>query len=451
MAESTLASAMLRLRGLASRDWGETPDAYELRPNTRLAKAVEGLGGAAGGGVRVSRLERAREAWLRRHSIGGQLSRMELTALCWDPKIAVQAEFARALAGQASLGGRAIRGLMTSHHEDWPPPSADLEGVLGAGLTSLERCRGPVMKWQPLSSQLVGLDAPTKFAQGCVNEKLTVTERLTALGLSATSGFARGCASAVADIVTSPAYAPVQVEFALTRFFIEDDALLNPIGWGRAFGQLVTNDHLLAEGLDRQRLVELALQDRKLPDPRIRSAGWQNVPEAARDRVVNWLSEEDLRFFFDLIMEGQADPHGRYPFWYHYIGRAVRARVVVGPADHARLSTQLEAIRDRGRSYARLRQGYGTVAKISAFIMDFGEVTVVEFSQVGSACYFYENHAAPHLDFSSQGYDLSQLKNKGYGTAYSHTRGHVVADGIVRGGWQAKFRQLLSAYGVRPE
>jgi hypothetical protein len=386
-------------------------------------------------------LERAREVWLRRHNGGTHLSRMDIVALCWDPKIAVQPEFVSVLAGQASLGGRAIRGLLASYHEEWPPQSGELQAAVALGLASLERCRGLLMQWRSSVSQLLGTDAPTKFARACVAEKVSVTARATVFGLSSTSGFARGCAEAVAGVVTSPGYASLQVEYALKCFFVEDNALLTPISWGRAFESLVTSDRLLLEGLDRQRLVDLALQVRGLPDPRIRSAGWQNIPPAARQRIVHWLSEEDLRFFFDLIMEGQSDPQGRRPFWMNYVSKARRARVVVGEADHTRLRSQLAEIQTRGRSYARMRQRGTGDWKVSAFIMDFGNVTVVEFSRINSACYFYTNEEnEPYIDLSAHGFSLSHLKNTRRANWYPH-----------RGRWENKFRQRLAEYGVRPQ
>ena len=99
-----------------------------------------------------------------------------------------------------------------------------------------------------------------------------------------------------------------------------------------------------------------------------------------------WLSEEDLRFFFDLIMSGQEDRHNRREFWLRYVGRVGNSRVAMGTRDRDRLRVQLTELKKRGRSeYAHLEDPFED--DVSAFIMDFGRAVVVEFSKPGNACF----------------------------------------------------------------
>ena len=83
----------------------------------------------------------------------------------------------------------------------------------------------------------------------------------------------------------------------------------------------------------------------------------------------------------------------------------------------------------------------GANAHVSAFIMDFGKATVVEFSQPNSACYVYtDNDEDLYLDLSSSQFGWKQLKNTARADFYAH-----------RGAWQQKFRGILAEYGIRPE
>ena len=78
---------------------------------------------------------------------------------------------------------------------------------------------------------------------------------------------------------------------------------------------------------------------------------------------------------------------------------------------------------------------------VSAFIMDFGNVTIIEFSKKNSACYVYTNDPADlYLDLSKAGFHWRELKNKSAGNSYPHASG-----------WQGKFRGILARHGIRPE
>lgn len=443
MAELELKEALRRLGVLATMDWVMADHAADGAQYGALAEAVESLGASANSkSVRPSRLERAQASWDRHLASGGVVNRSDLMTLCWEPSVASTSEFCRTLGAAVPLRCRAVRGLMNSYHELWPPPTEDLELLLRLSLRTMDRARDPVESWMPLVKQLVGATSPSEFADGCLEDRLSVSSRLESLGLSPTTEFARSSAWELGLAATEPDEAPAHVDYLLTTFFGEDNALLEPREWGQIYARLVLNDRLLAGDLERQRLIDLALQVRGLGDPRLHIRAWENVPPAARDRVMQWLSEEDLRFFFDMIMEGQADPQGRYAFWIDYAGRALRSRVVVGTKDQSRLAAKLDEIRRRGRTYARMRGATTVNSHVSAFIMDFGEVVVVEFSQRNSACYIYRNDPRnPYFDLLQQGFAWSQLKN----TRAAH---RWMSHGY---GWQDRFRSTLAGYGIRPE
>jgi len=265
------------------------------------------------------------------------------------------------------------------------------------------------------------------------------------MGLSATSQFGMAAAGELARLVAENRNALSAFDYAVGTFFPEDDALIEPARWGEVYHRLVSNTELTSDANRRQALVDLALKTRGLDDPRLRLGQWQNVPPAARDIVMQWLSEEDLRFFFDLLMqEGRADPQRRRSFWLKYLDRAIRSRVVVGERDYTRLRPKLEAIQARGRTYARMKGAGYSNAYVSAFIMDFGEVTIVEFSKPNSACYIYENDPRnPYLDFTQQVFDWNQLKNRQMGEYHSHV--HPPEN------WHAEFKRVLAQHGVRPQ
>jgi uncharacterized protein (DUF1330 family) len=74
--------------------------------------------------------------------------------------------------------------------------------------------------------------------------------------------------------------------------------------------------------------------------------------------------------------------------------------------------------------------------------LDFGRIVVIEFSEVGNACYIYEKEAFSELykDFWAKEFPFTHLKNKS-----------LVAERITRSmkDWQSSARQILSKFGVR--
>ena len=80
----------------------------------------------------------------------------------------------------------------------------------------------------------------------------------------------------------------------------------------------------------------------------------------------------------------------------------------------------------------------------SAFLLDFGRVIVVEFSQVGNAVYVYEHRDVPELDesfWSQARFSLNMLKQKEY-CIERMTHSSL---------WQSKMRTLLAQFGIHPE
>lgn len=444
MTDTSLESALHRIGVLADAEW-TMPLEHGGRPMLQaLRTAVEELSGEKLAGPRTSRVEQAKKAWATYSAGGIAPGSRDLTALCWEPEVAHSAKFLRLLGEQTPLRRRAVRGLMTSYHAKWHLRSRDLEATLKYAIEAIPRSRGVIAQWSDSQRELIGPRAPTMLADSCLASGVSVTARLSKLGLSSSSQFAVEAAATLSRRITEPRHAVSAFVYATSVFFPEDNNILDPANWGEAFRQLVTTKALASDAKNRQLLIDLALKTRGLDDPRLRLGQWQNVPIEARDMVVQWLSEEDLLFFFELLMQNQADPQERREFWVRYVNRALRSRVVVGKRDHQRLRGKLDEIEARGRSYARMRGATAADTHVSAFIMDFGEVTIVEFSQPNSACYIYENDARnPYLDFTQQGFDWDELKNREMGDYYPHS--HPPAR------WHEKFRAVLAQYGVRPE
>ncbi|HMY54278.1 MAG TPA: EH signature domain-containing protein [Candidatus Obscuribacter sp.] len=157
----------------------------------------------------------------------------------------------------------------------------------------------------------------------------------------------------------------------------------------------------------RNYLRDLVLKSPELGDPRIETVKWKEFDAEARQIVISWLAEEDIGLFFELIIK--RDPHKRKPYWLRYVKEATNSLVIVGEADFKYHAKKLEEFSREGRTFSR---GYGLPT--SAFIMDFGAIAIVEFSEVGNACYVYNRKDMEKLlKTTNNGWkDIRELKDK---------------------------------------
>lgn len=183
---------------------------------------------------------------------------------------------------------------------------------------------------------------------------------------------------------------------------------------------------------------DFLLEYKDLGDPRAEGGSfkWKGVPDTARQKVSEWLSQEDIRVFFDTFFDEGNDRQGRKEFWMRYAHRVQRTRVVVGDDDLGKRGRLSKSLRSSS-TVGTLRDGDG-----SAFVMDFGSVVVVEFSRANNACYFYapDSKCAVITKFWSPSFRTSDLKNRDIGRYFAHH--HQI--------WQRNLGRELSLLGVRP-
>jgi hypothetical protein len=192
----------------------------------------------------------------------------------------------------------------------------------------------------------------------------------------------------------------------------------------------------------RDRVRRFVLDDPRLGDPRLRQPNWTGIREAER-RVIEWLSQFDIAFFFEHVLPQRSDPHGRKQFWLKYVGRVIRSRPLLNWDDRVRLETVLRAKREESMNFGRID------GDTSAFLLDFDKIVVVEFSAPGNACYVYTKADFNRIlgDFwTQQKLTVSGLKKKTPSLTKQPGSGW---DGVHRRGWQTDASQLLALYGVR--
>ena len=189
-------------------------------------------------------------------------------------------------------------------------------------------------------------------------------------------------------------------------------------------------------------ITHLVLSDKRFGDPRHphNHINWVGIDDAAH-RLQEWLSAADIKFFFEHVLPKGTDPHGRKTFWLRYVGcRGLISRPLLSDYDKYRLR---HILKEKGAQTTHFGKLEGDT---SAFVLDFGPVVVVEFSEVGNACYIYTKKVAtrvvPDL-WSAEPFVKTQLKRK----SEIATSAPVRHD--VQGRWREETERVLARFGVR--
>lgn len=185
----------------------------------------------------------------------------------------------------------------------------------------------------------------------------------------------------------------------------------------------------------RQSVQSYALQ--KWQDPRIAGADvrWRDISDKARQIFTKWITEEDLRFFFDVVAKACNDQKFAYrkAFWLAYFEHITFCRPVLRKnAEHLfRYDSQaLQYYQDRHP--AELKGGNSNQ---HAFIIQMGDYTFIEFSTAG-ACYVYHNAGLP-FELGDSEYHMDELRSQ---LAAEH---RVIHNSSERYSWQRKFASWL--------
>lgn len=170
-------------------------------------------------------------------------------------------------------------------------------------------------------------------------------------------------------------------------------------------------------------------------DPRKNLEKWLSFNEEARSVFISWLNEQDIRVFFDVFID--YDPHGRKHFWLNYSRNVKNTQIIQAPSlsQNIKNEEKINELKKKGYIFPKLID-----AQTNAFILDFDEFTVVEFSENGNACYIYEKDKMQVLQKTKNSFYIGELKNKNKAlNVITHNKN-----------WQYNLTNWLAHRGIRP-
>lgn len=180
-----------------------------------------------------------------------------------------------------------------------------------------------------------------------------------------------------------------------------------------------------------ERLKKMALA--QWDNPQYGTAvGWSNVKSDTKMMVIQWFIRADLEAFFKLFTDN-ADER-RFEFWMKYLKKITSSQLFFGKDSYSSQNFRHRQFlqQNRGR-YVQLRGGKSS---INAFMLQIGNIHIIEFSETGNACYFYGSKPFG-IRALTEINDLKNKKAKSYLKALRHA--HY---------WEDEFFSELSALGI---
>ena len=366
-----------------------------------------------------------------------RLSLKDIRNLCWEPRVAFQPLFRELLEkNEKSLSAAALQGLVFSYHSNYKKNAGDakLETLLARLITGRGQYMSSLAPWRANLSHILGVEAVSKMAEAITVPGIDFHQSFSDQRLYPNTAFAAEAANR--SLLNYVGILSKMSSQEVEHFY--ESILCSPI-IGREFLKKALSNlilHPIHEKNEklRTRLLAFIMTTGGLRDPRIHVEAWIGIDESAKQRVIQWLSSQEIDFFFGLLI-GRADPHGRKAFWMEYVSKIVRSRALLCTRDRETYHQQLRELAQRGTTYAILRAGAS-----SAFFLDFGPLVVVEFSTVGCV-YIYDRSVFNEMmsDFWAKESTSNSLKLKARAIeTIRHTHD-----------WQQKVRNILSRYGIR--
>lgn len=376
-----------------------------------------------------------------------KISSRNLRILCSNASVVCEANFIGFLLQKKdNLSGRMIRLLMPILLEKWfqHPTHKALDEILSEVIGNYSGTNSTILTWKEAGSKLFGETAPKSMGTEMSNNLLTIERVRTKFCLEQTNNpfilkSLEHCGDTLLDEIARDSLYQRQK----WRYFEKEiltSELLSRTSLDKVVGkalQIIDERKKFTEWTDaKDVLKDFCMSSKKYGDPRINDLNWRNVPLKGKEALTSWLSEEDLAFFFELII--RVDPHDRKKFWTPYLSSVKGSRVVIGSEDITRHHKSLAELKRKGRTFSTMRGG-----NTSGFILDFGNIVCVEFSEYGNACFGYQGNEfrTQYTTLYRKDFEHSNLKDQHYN---EFRQPHTV-------GWQNNLRSTLARYGIRAE
>lgn len=199
---------------------------------------------------------------------------------------------------------------------------------------------------------------------------------------------------------------------------------------------------------ENQELSEFALKHWRNPKLRQRNVKWGLVQDATKTMFLKWLTEKDIRGFFNAFKDDKTADIRRMNFWLRYVDGIKDAYFSLG--SQLSYSSDKELLDLIGRNDGRISRLDGSGMTLNcAFIMIFDNHVLIEYGLPNNACYCFSKESLP-FDLTSRTLVGTGQGLKDEGNAVKpFPINHV--DTIRWGDWENRFSNELAKLGIKPD
>lgn len=295
------------------------------------------------------------------------------------------------------------------------------------------------------NTNLLDEDPCDKYLDAALSGDTEIIDQLTeTLAIPETSWF-------VGEVVLSQIYKICDYDDDNYKSYISNMlGLLNnhELYIDKGLASLLDRYALCEDNSENQELSKFALNHWKNPKLRQKNVKWGLVQDATKTMFLKWLTEKDIRGFFNAFKDDETADIRRMNFWLRYVDQIKDAYFSLG--SQLRYSSDKELLDLIGRNDGRISRLDGSGMSLNcAFIMIFDNHVLIEYGLPNNACYCFSRE---HLPFNLTNRVLvgtgQELKDEG-NAVKPFPINHV--DTIKWGDWENRFSYELARLDIKPD
>jgi len=441
-------SEALRLINLQNEVQSRSPLAFPIDP----ARECKRLGEVASDfAVRLGQPRALKPAldpkqvwreWSSSRFSASYLDARRIKALCADAETATQPETIDALCRDSEPLSRAgcLFGLVSAYFARWGAigQQDQMESLISRATNSYTKRNPIILHFRSYANLLFHPQAAQLLATLALEHREAPKECLNRLRVGIATNLATKTFTWAArtfdprPVATGTLSDPTErLKYALNHLYVPE---LATVELQAAISRIIVSDWVEKYSNCREAVRQFALHHKDLGDPRLHSKNWSAMDPNATARFLKWIAKDGIVFFFNHVLPDNNANRRRKDFWLAYAGAITDFQVALSEQDYRRLFAT-----------SRLKDvpGFGRVDHLttSAFIMRFGQITIVEFSETGNAAHAFSSTVFDGKAGSlrSASFNFKKLK-------------HEANDGRILhlAEWEYNARQKLAGWGVRP-
>lgn len=372
------------------------------------------------------------------------LTRRDLKQLSWHTDVALTNEFFICLQSRNIKISKSIgKGLIYSYLTKWKTTSIEgIRAMIEVGLKS-----DSPSYYEQVEKYVFNIDGAKFFANELLEKEVSVLEYITdKLGI--TSSTNQFCEAAYDFLITNHYKVLLSNNSKKRKWFF--DHILTALTKEQILKciELVVSENDVPNEDAKEDLKQFVLFYPHLGDPRL--PGFEgNWPKNHKvtNLFIEWLSQSDIKFFFELFIVNKNDNQGRKNFWLKYAHLVKGTRVIVSANDQIRFTRQITEMQQKNNNSSLFASIKEKSKDATAFMMDFGNVIIVEFNLENNACYIYDKSASkfPYINR-----DLFWRESE-FSESVLKRRSQAIKCLTHRDGWESNFANIFANYGLRPK